>query len=213
MRISHEYKFIYISIPKTGSTTIRKMLQKYKTIDSSKLDGAYEHMTAKELKQIFEKRGWNWDEYYKFTTVRNPWARQWSYHNYQLKVASHPEIYEKKYNNYFKLCVEYSKNFYNFKKAIVNKNFHCPQSKYILENDSDKQSILVDSFCKLENIRDDLISVWKKIGLKIKDLNSIPNENKSTEINYKQAYDEESKYIIKSFYLSDVEIFNYSFSN
>jgi hypothetical protein len=82
MRISHKYKFVFFANPKTGSETVRKILDLYldnKTeYDSSIVspsNSLYNHMPPVELKNIFLTQSLNFDEYFKFTMVRNPWAR------------------------------------------------------------------------------------------------------------------------------------------
>lgn len=73
MRILHKYKFVYLSKPRCASTTIRSLLDKYSGIISDDSGPYYHHTTAKDLKKHFQKMGWNWDDYYKFITIRNPW--------------------------------------------------------------------------------------------------------------------------------------------
>lgn len=81
MRISHRYKFVFFSNPKTGSESVRLMLDPYSDIKCVRLSECtpdfpfYDHMTPLELRDVFHQRGWHFDEYYRFTFVRNPWAR------------------------------------------------------------------------------------------------------------------------------------------
>ena len=81
MRISHRYKFIFFSNPKTGSESVRLMLDPYSDIHCRRPSECtpdfpfYDHMLPVELRDVFAERGWDFDSYYKFTFVRNPWAR------------------------------------------------------------------------------------------------------------------------------------------
>lgn len=87
MRISHDYKIIYYSIPKTGSETVRSFLDpvsdegivKFPEVDDT--TPFYSHMRPFAVRKIFLGKGWNFDGYYKFATVRNPWARLASLYN------------------------------------------------------------------------------------------------------------------------------------
>lgn len=81
MRISHRHKFVFFSFPKTGSVSVRRVLDPYADIRLVSLrhrtaeQPFYDHMLPAELKAVFEARGWAWDDYYRFVFVRNPWAR------------------------------------------------------------------------------------------------------------------------------------------
>jgi hypothetical protein len=81
MRISHRHRFVFLASPKTGSTTVRALLDPHSEIRGRPGDQCdasfpfYNHLPPVELRPIFEQRGWDWDAYFKFTLVRSPWPR------------------------------------------------------------------------------------------------------------------------------------------
>lgn len=81
MRISHNLRFVFFANPKTGSRTVRKLLDDHAEIHGRQADDItpdfpfYNHMRPIDLRPVFRARGWDFDGYYKFTVVRNPWAR------------------------------------------------------------------------------------------------------------------------------------------
>ncbi|MEJ2516381.1 MAG: sulfotransferase family 2 domain-containing protein [Gammaproteobacteria bacterium] len=81
MIISHSRRFIFFSNPKTGSESVRALLEPFQEEevrpfrehrDESRF---YPHMSPGEARQAFRLRGLDFDGYYKFTFTRNPWAR------------------------------------------------------------------------------------------------------------------------------------------
>lgn len=92
MRISHTYKFIFFANPRTGSTTVRDVLDEYSDILSVHITEAsakfpfYHHITPLELKAIFMDRGWDWYSYRKFCFVRNPYDRVVSLYHHYLRI-------------------------------------------------------------------------------------------------------------------------------
>lgn len=81
MRISRQYKFIYYSIPKTASESVRLLLKplsdvpivRFKQVSES--TPFYNHMRPIEALSTMNKDGIELTEYMSFATVRNPWAR------------------------------------------------------------------------------------------------------------------------------------------
>ena len=91
MLISHSHKFVTIDIPKTGTRSHAETLNPLGIIDV--IGGGitdtrfYQHGTALQCKQQFDKMGWNWNSYTKFSSVRNPWKRYVSLMLYNIEKA------------------------------------------------------------------------------------------------------------------------------
>jgi hypothetical protein len=90
VRISHRFRFIFFSFPKTGSVSVRRALDPVSEIKSTREglipgrrairgeDGQWlipGHIAPRDLRTVFEQEGWPFDDYFKFTFVRNPWSR------------------------------------------------------------------------------------------------------------------------------------------
>jgi len=199
MRISHKYKFVYISIPKTGSSTVRYLIDKYSDISSddpywSLTIGA--HPNAKQIKTYFGIKGWNWDEYFKFTVVRHPIPRikssiafalkagEQSYKscNYSLKVLtayadaiSSFNIRNGHQGDQFRWELS-TRMLYEEKISVIEFMYKHMATQYSYVYD-DSGECLINGIIKLENLESDLQKVWKRLGLDNRDLLHIPKYN------------------------------------
>jgi hypothetical protein len=94
MRISHRHKFVFFSSPKTGSESIRSLLDPLsdvRDVQVSKLTPAHPfhaHMRPLEARMAFMRLGWRYTDYYSFVFVRNPWTRLVSLYQYALKAGA-----------------------------------------------------------------------------------------------------------------------------
>lgn len=100
MIISHQYKFIYIRVPKTGSTSIEKfLLQIDPNAECSNNDEIpYGHYTAKQLREMVGNEVY--DEYFVFTFMREPGG--WFLSQY----ADHARLYYTKFKQMYILLDE-----------------------------------------------------------------------------------------------------------
>ena len=212
MRISHRHKFVYIAITKTGSISIRQMLDKYSDVfGGSKYPG---HMTARQLVPEFEKNGWDaWDDYYRFTVVRHPSARLFSYYKYMLRRAGELLDVGESSNSikFHKQCVNFRERNLSFNDAVLQGmlcgSFIRPQVEYIF--DRNKKSLLTRTV-KLENLREELAEVWDEIGLPLEDLDKIPHRNGTpSEHTWQDLLSEEAIQKIERRYAEDFEFLNY----
>lgn len=211
MRISHKHKFIFISIPKTASTVIRYVIHKKSDIISvDNVDSfLYHHVTAQKLKTYFEKQNWNWQEYHKFTIVRNPFARAVSQYFYWIKIASltpsehwkNGDFYDEEF---YKNCKLVEKKAKNFKEFVIK------FSHFLDEPQCNWTTLDMNSYLKQENLKNDYELVCQKINLKIEDL---PDLNKTDHKHYVEYYDTESYKIVAEKYKKDIEYFNYEFND
>ena len=87
MLISHRYKFILLSRYKCASTTIRAVFKDYADITGTQHYPYYHHTHLVPLKKHFQSMGWNWTDYFVFTSMRNPWKMVASLYSYGLPDA------------------------------------------------------------------------------------------------------------------------------
>lgn len=175
MLISHKHKFITIDIPKTGTRSMRMSLAPLGILDI--IGGPYptkdipfeQHGSALSAKNQFIQNGWNWEEYYKWIIVRNPWARYFSFFKYF-------KSYGKKYTsrdesitwgpvqiNQGKMSVELFRDRSDqqaLKTIILN---HDSQASYYSDQNG---KVIVDYIASFENLRDEFISFCYKVNVK-----------------------------------------------
>ena len=228
MRISHSKKFIYISIPKTGSTSVRDAINDYSEV---KIDRTYHlgnlsiqrsavtgffpssywkvstHMTANNLKyiwpEIFPKKKEAWNEYYKFSIVRNPWARrlsQWQFIKTKAKKESIATFAGYCYDVY-KQC---EGKFHKF----VAKSSKLDQQVNWIRNDTNEN--LLDYVGKLENINESFQTICNNIQI---EYTEFPHENKSKHHHYTKYYNKQMVDYIAKIYADDINEFNYEFGD
>ena len=196
MLISHKNKFIILSIPKTGSRSLRETLEPLKILDIIGI-GAHNksfkhHGTSLECKHDLQNIGYCFDEYFSFCVVRNPWDRYLSLFKYckekkeEYLNKDRNEIWHKRRVVFGKFCVDLfeQKNDQEILKKLINTNLD--QSCYYLNN---KDEIMVSHIAKFENIQKEFDYFCETVGLdKIKLLHS----NKSvTQISCRDIYDQE----------------------
>lgn len=82
MLVSHQYKFVYIHVPRTAGTSIEKALKSYsdRISENSNSTVYFSHISSAKLKNHMEKDGQEWKNYFSFGFVRNPWERMVSYY-------------------------------------------------------------------------------------------------------------------------------------
>jgi hypothetical protein len=233
MRISHHHKYIFISVPKTASTTIRHTLdceafrrhRKKKTpftfakgaddhIVSNQHDALfYDHVKAIDLKKTCESKNIDWENYYKFAFVRNPWSRLvscWAYFHAVSKLTGGRYENTKKFVDVVRKHLKAFSTFSLFCSEdslceFTRIGFLPSQIDHLTDEDGE---LLMNFVGKMENLDDDFNSVCKHLGMKFKPLETI---NTTTHKPYREYYDEKSQNSVAKFYSSDIEAFKYEF--
>ena len=218
MLLSHNKKFLFIAVHKTGSTSVRRLLSKYceTKATSDKKSAYFYHANASVVKDEFMMCQYDWNSYFKFAIVRNPWDRVVSAYFYRKKMANKwktnppKDKFYKDVNDSFSYELANSENFKDWvQKFLVNndKEIVTHQYKYVTDENN---NIIVDFIGKIENIKSDIDFIFKQINLN--DL-TLPQMNQSNRGNYIQYYDQYTTDLISDYYSTDINLFNYSFGD
>lgn len=235
--ICHHYKCIFIHIPKNAGQSIENVFLKLLGLtwetraplllrenDNENLGPPrLAHLRAEEYlnyKYISEDL---FDNYFKFTFVRNPWSRMISFYKYLG--------YSKKMDFKTFLVKHFETKIFKEKYWFVR-----PQVEYIYSSSGD---LLVDFVGRFENLNEDFDKVCKRLSInnvKLPYINSSNNkidkhktysiENllksfKSKKIvknnticdSYQYFYDAETSAIVEGLYKKDIDVFGYTFEN
>jgi hypothetical protein len=219
MLISHKHKFITIDIPKTGTRSMRLSLEPLGIIDiiggphATKHNPFEQHGSALSAKKQFIEKNWNWQEYYKWIIVRNPWARYFSFFKY---FKSYGEKYLKQDEsitwgpvqlNQGQICVNLFKNKsikQTFKSIILAQE---SQDTYYL---NEQNEIIVDHIAKFENLNLEFFEFCDKVSV---DAPSLAHGNKSSNnLLLENIYDQELIDLVAEKEKKLIELKNYNYN-
>jgi hypothetical protein len=206
--ISHEYKCIFIHIPKCGGTSIediiwpepRKesdlwmgLINKY---ENKYQTGGLQHLLGTQIRK--EVGDVIYDNYYKFSIVRNPWDKIVSQYTHTLRRSDIKEFLGMKKNDSFKIYLE-----------RIQKRKHVqwePQYNFVHDENGE---LIVDFLGRFENFEKDALTALNHAGIEV---TSIPHSMKSQKRRpYVEYFDSESKEIIEELYKQDINTFGYTF--
>lgn len=223
MIISHKHKFVFIHSPKTAGTSIRRLLSYNPYLNEDIIAGHWHGITEEQYnkfphvsreiwthtsallgKEFFEEKGWDWDSYFKFGFIRNPWDRMMSSYRYLVehiedRVNPHPrnlQIYE----NYRHRPI----------KDFILERAKDPTVQYLCDKD---KNLMVDFVGKYENLQEDMEKIIKMFVPQIKDCQwSLPHKNATKKTkHYHEFYDRDSREKVRSVSEKTIELGNYEF--
>jgi hypothetical protein len=167
--ISHKYKFIFIHIPSTAGTSICSIwegaLLKEICKDNGVVGGS--HKTALDIKKAFQKE---FDEYYKFCVVRNPFDRFIS------------KFFFKRYSPINQIYFDWNDR---EAQALLpqlywitgHKEQQLDDKTSYARPDAHYGEIIIDKVIRFENMIDELRIVFNKLGVPV-DVDNMPNFHK-----------------------------------
>lgn len=206
MRISIKHKFIALANPRCASTSVREMINEFSDF-KSKVNCDLKHHSALRTAQGFlEGKGYSLDDFFVFTTVRNPWDRAVSIYHYGLKNDK---------SAWHQPAVA-SKNFKMFLYSdMLARHFRPkPTSKPLLEGTYDIDTFMRDQqgndrghVFRLEDLHTIEDVLMKEVGIQVK----LPHVNGTDHKSYRGYYDDESRKQIEYLFEKDIERFDYEF--
>ena len=240
MRYSHEHKFILINNWKCGCSSICEMFDQYcnpcgacrswaaaapeqrdkfLTEEFGLKYSQVVHARASDVKEMFEKKEWDFDNYIKITSVRNPWARMVSLYSYQIKMG---KIEGKGRSINSGGCFKYYPDNPERETEIADFSEFARKSiprwqggrvnrwnTYEMIHDNDGKP-LIDYVVKLENLEEELTAITKKHFPDFK-LDHNVRVNTSSHDHYSTYYDDESKSIVAEMFAYEIEKWQYKF--
>lgn len=195
--ISHDKKYIFVHIPKTAGCSVIRALGCPERRD---------HRSALYIKHHADSE--IWQNYLKFSFVRNPWERM-------VSIYFYCKLHNDFGTQWFYTFIGW------FTRSIMNKNimnkmpltthtqrlFLTPQLPRLLD---EKGEILVDFIGKVESIQNDVLFIQKKLNLPRRPVLHI---NTSTHTHYSAYYSQQLIDIVAKWYKEDIQFFNYDFES
>lgn len=232
MILSHEHKFIFIHIGKTGGTSIEKVLCKHLGIDfdltikNPKNGNWWKHAWSSGMRSHVGKDIWN--DYFTFGFVRNPYDMLLSLYSMYTQYPeyidpiNHNNLYHpwNQFEDFEDLVMSMGEGVHEpdnkWKKQL--KKLGAPntmrvwnslknlQSKYLCDEQDD---IIVDYVGKFENLQNDFNHCCDRIGIEQLDL---IKHGATRHRSFKDIYTPAMREIVKAHSGKDIERFNYASS-
>ena len=194
MTIVSTKKYVFIKVFKTGGTSI---LNGMLSNDSSARriqrirDGQITfHIESSWMKEnTFPELGLNWDEYFKFGFVRNPWDRELSSYFFNNETLKPPK------NISFKRWLKYT-----LREDAQRKVSKSPQFEYLTD---------VDYVARFENYTEEVKYIFNKLKLPLP--NKLHHIHKTEHKPYWEYYDDADIMKVHQWYEKDIEMYDYEF--
>jgi hypothetical protein len=189
----YKYKCIFVHIPKTAGISVAATLFKNR-------GGGHE--TIQYYQSILKPE--DFDRFFKFTFVRNPWARLYSAYHYLKAGGFGPND-----KRWFEENLSQFKDFEEFvlhwltPDNIQTKPHFRPQTDFILDSDGVNR---MDYVGRMENLCDDFEKITNKLSIKRK----LSFMNRGQNSDYSKAYTKEMIRLVEEIYKTDIVQLNYT---
>lgn len=207
MIVSHQHRFIFFAVPKTATHSVRDALRHYSSVDDweqQMLFGEqtipipgiakikHGHVSVQQLKPVLD-RG-QWDDYFRFGFVRNPFDRFVS--TCAFLNRQNPG-FQANSLTWMKAALE--------RPVFRQRTLVVPQSTFLVNASGE---VDVDFVGRYEELQESLNHVFEHLGLRSINLKIL---NRSEHADYRAYYDNDLRSLVEEFYQADLACFNYSF--
>lgn len=220
--ISKENKFIFIHNFKTGGTSIEKKLGHFNTLERDVQDhrtikdielltnrsyflrksayalkigkpkSAFKNLKTSIYPELTKKE---YETFFKFSFVRNTWARMYSWYANVMKEEWHRKMYGITSENY------------SYKQFLEEKINHDTFSQLYFLTDS-KGNIPMDFIGRFENLQEDFNKVCERLNI---DDPTLPKLLVRKYGHYTDNYTKETKDLVYKYYKEEIDYFKFEY--
>lgn len=207
--ISHQHKCIFVHVPKTAGQSIehafielngltwetREALLLRPRTKPEEGPRRLAHLKAREYVTCGHMTQEQYDTYFTFSFVCNPWSRFVSLYRtlgYNMRFQ-------------FKLFALYE---FNRTKTEGYTWIVRPQSDFIIDENGNP---LVDFIGRFENLQNDFSHVCGQIGIPVTELSHTNKSMTKIPKPWQDFYDDETKDFVADLYQRDIDLFGYEF--
>ena len=216
MLISNKYKFLFVHIAKTGGTSVRATLERYRWRDPyyvpqficsriSHLTGHRigakipRHAKAIAAYEMLPRELYN--SLFKFVFVRNPWDLQVSSFHHIRRERPHLMAGIDDFETFLRWKLDPQRPYQFHIDTSIER-----QSDYLIDLHG---NIIVDFIGKYENLEEDFRQVCERIGVRAPKL--AHKRQAKDRSSYQKYYTDETAALVSDYFRRDIEMFGYSF--
>ena len=194
MVISETHKFIFVAVPKTGSSSMEEALAPYQ---SSLSDQFNRHATCLKLQRDLPPE--IWENCFKFAFVRDPYDRMLSWYFYRKRDQLKDPAYQRHHL--------YTGNisFDEFVDTFTEKELMFKQVDFIAPHSG---GLLVDRVGRFENLQEDFSSICEQLDIPHIQLPTIRSSKKPGS-DLRDLWTSKSRGIVNEYFREDFEFFGY----
>jgi hypothetical protein len=206
MIVSALHKFIFVAIPKTGTHAVRQALREHlgpDDMEQVRLFGEkafpipelaqlkHGHLSLRQVRPFLPPA--DFESYFKFAFVRNPFDRFVSYCAFMTRNEGHFERDPKGVMRHF------------LTNPPLQHNLFKPQHFFIAGDDS---GLLSDYIGRTEQMQQSYDEICARVGIPSRTLDRV---NPSKRRDYREYYDQGLRDGVARLYARDLELFGYEF--
>ena len=212
MYVSYLDKAVFFHNPRTGGTSLLKLLRNHSDFDEQL--GSHESLSDSLNTKL--KQSELWKKSFKFGFIRNPWSRLYSAFNYissgglNFEDARVSNIFVDPYQGDFNDFVKNHKYWFmhhcDFVSYKHKKSPHFLPQHFLI---TDKGSAVLDYVGNFESYKDCVRYIFDRLAFTY-DPEAWALNSKKVDY-YREAYNTESIDIVSKLYEKDISLFDYTF--
>ncbi len=208
MIVSHQHRFIFVAVPKTGTHSVRQALREQLGDEDVEQVGLFVdkrfpwedlaairhgHLSLRQVRPYLGEDAFS--SYFKFAFVRNPFDRFVSYCAFMLRGG---DLFQQRPRDVMRRFL--------FSDPPEHHILFKPQASLLV--DADGETLLTDSVGRVEDMQGSFDAICARLGIRSRLLDRV---NGSRHGDYRQYYDQALIDGVAARYAQDLELFGYTF--